>query len=309
MKINVETKPLAVNSRLHPTEQKIDLATPQGTSINPDSVRVVDLQQDPPAFCKYSQFVPDPDFDGKTNMKGTICFSYDAVANKAHRFLVVASPRKLAPLNKPVMLDTTTDGVATYITDDYELGFREATIMDLKPGVTYGGGPDFINAIIVSSAATGWASETDAKINEFKILLNGPAKSIVVADKTLRTDALHQDVHAIPRQVHRRKTDKPTGGLFSRILPDSGLYGRQGQHRRYGDCQGRRGHRQVRSQWYAIAAGAGRTPASPCPSSPCRSGIHQANRLLSANSDVSESLLRLWNQPDFSFAQDWLRTR
>lgn len=319
VKINVETKPLAVNSRLHPTEQKIDLATPQGTSINPDSVRVVDLQQDPPAFCKYAQFVPDPDFDGKTNMKGTICFSYDAVANKAHRFLVVASPRKLAPLNKPVMLDTTTDGVATYITDDYELGFREATIMDLKPGVTYGGGPDFINAIIVSSAATGWASETDAKINEFKILLNGPAKSIVVADKTLRTGMRYTKTYTLypGRFTVEFKTDKPTGGLFSRgFYPIPGIYmddkGNTVDMATAKDDAGVSG-KNPDPKWYAVR---GKGWAHSCIAMSKFSNMSFWDPIgqigfSSANSDdVRVAYFVYGDQPDFSFAeQDWLRTR
>ena len=111
-------------------------------------------------------------------------------------------------------------GTARFTSDSYIAGFGNATINELRPVTPDGEGPNFIKSIHVSSAETGWGSEEKAVLKRFDVVLNTPAKAVVIASQTLQNGATYVKTYTFypGRFTVEADLDKPAGSLFSRAF-------------------------------------------------------------------------------------------
>ena len=218
---------IKADSKLEPYEAYIDFTVdgPLPFSIDPSSIRVISKADNSGDGSRkpclpYAAFVPDPDYNGKRHAAGTIYFSYDAHANLAHSFTVIASDRKYLPQEGCHFEKGTTPGTGRFSSGSYVAGFGRATIHELRPVTADGEGPNFIKSIHVSSADTGWGSEEKAELKRFDVLLNTPAKCVVLASQKLQNGATYVKTYTFypGRFTVEADLDKPAGSLFSRAF-------------------------------------------------------------------------------------------
>ena len=225
--LKLEAPALKVDSKLEPFEAHIDFAAdgPLPIAIEPSSVRVIsdaDNKADEPlkTVLRHAAFVPDKGFNGKTKASGTIYFSYNARSNQAHTFTVVANGNKILPTEGCRFEKSAAKGMGKYISDTYVAGFQHTTIQELRPVSNNIEGPNFIRSIHVSSLATGWGAEEKAEFKRFDVLLDTPAKCVVVASQTLQNGATYVKTYTFypGRFIVEADLDKPAGSLFSRAF-------------------------------------------------------------------------------------------
>ena len=218
---------LKVDSKMEPYEAYIDFTAdgPLPFAIEPSSVRVISNAENNgsdshKACLPYAAFVPDPNFNGKTHAAGTVYFSYDAHANLAHAFTVVASNVKFLPQEGCNFVKGTKPGTGRFSSNSYVAGFNAATLQELRPVTADGEGPNFIKSIHVSSQETGWGSEEKAILKRFDVVLNTPAKAVVIASQTLQNGATYVKTYTFypGRLIVEADLDKPAGSLFSRAF-------------------------------------------------------------------------------------------
>lgn len=218
---------IKADSKLEPYEAYIDFTVdgPLPFSIDPSSIRVISKADNSgngsrKTCLPYAAFVPDPNYNGKRHAAGTIYFSYDAHANLAHSFTVVASDRKYLPQEGCHFEKGATPGTGRFSSGSYVAGFGRATIHELRPVTADGEGPNFIKSIHVSSADTGWGSEEKAELKRFDVLLNTPAKCVVLASQKLQNGATYVKTYTFypGRFTVEADLDKPAGSLFSRAF-------------------------------------------------------------------------------------------
>ena len=251
-------------AELEPVSMAIDFADalPADGSLSAASVRVLQLQADGSyRTLPFAQFDPGTNYDGKENVRGMLSFSYDAPAGVAQQFKVVGKDAA-SPMRKgggPVYVPGDAMGSGEYRGETYTAAFRDGQIKDLMPGRRYGGGPDFLTSLLVSSAATGWSSEEQATLNRVDVLRNGPACCVIVVNKTLRNGATYTKTYTLlPGRFYVDvELDKTAGGLYSRgfytlpatYLDDKGIsLEMDGSH---GDGAGIAG-KNSKPQWFAL---------------------------------------------------------
>lgn len=218
---------IKADSKLEPHEAYIDFTVdgPLPFAIDPSSIRVISKAgnngSDPKKAClHYAAFVPDSNFNGKKHAAGTIYFSYDAHANLAQSFTIIASDRKFMPQEGCHLEKGSVPGTARFSSGNYVAGFGNATINELRPVTADGEGPNFIKSIHVSSAETGWGSEEKAELKRFDVLLNTPAKCVVLASQKLQNGSTYVKTYTFypGRFTVEADLDKPAGSLFSRAF-------------------------------------------------------------------------------------------
>ena len=218
---------IKADSKLEPHEAYIDFTVdgPLPFAIDPSSIRVISKAgnngSDPKKAClRYAAFVPDSNFNGKKHAAGTIYFSYDAHANLAQSFTIIASDRKFMPQEGCHLEKGSVPGTARFSSGNYVAGFGNATINELRPVTADGEGPNFIKSIHVSSAETGWGSEEKAELKRFDVLLNTPAKCVVLASQKLQNGSTYVKTYTFypGRFTVEADLDKPAGSLFSRAF-------------------------------------------------------------------------------------------
>ena len=218
---------IKADSKLEPYEAYIDFTVdgPLPFSIDPSSIRVISKADNSgdgsrKTCLPYAAFVPDPNYNGKRHAAGTIYFSYDAHANLAHSFTIVASDRKFLPQEGCHFEKGATPGTGRFSSGSYVAGFGKATIHELRPVTADGEGPNFIKSIHVSSADTGWGSEEKAELKRFDVLLNTPAKCVVLASQKLQNGATYVKTYTFypGRFTVEADLDKSAGSLFSRAF-------------------------------------------------------------------------------------------
>mgnify|MGYP000856280510 CR=1 FL=1 len=210
--------------------------------------------------CEFYQFDPDPDFDGKKHLKGTLEFSFDAPAKTEVEFMVVARQGGKAGMKQVGSgLQVQADlGEMRYDGETYSVVFREGTLVDMMPGRRYGGGVDFLTSLVVSSQASGWSVEEEAVIERFEVLRSGPALVELVVEKTLRPGVRYEKHYLMypGRLVVTADLDKPCGGLYSRgfycvdgeFLHDKGKGGKMGLANQAAGLYGT----NPEPKWYAL---------------------------------------------------------
>ena len=218
---------MKVDSSLQPYEAYIDFTVdgPLPFAIDPSSIRVISKAENNGSNSKmtclrYTAFVPDKNYNGKTHAAGTLIFSYNAKANLAQSFIVTASDQKFMPQEGCHLEKGSTPGTARFSSDSYIAGFGNATINELRPVTADGEGPNFIKSIHVSSAETGWGSEEKAELKRFDVLLNTPAKCVVLASQKLQNGSTYVKTYTFypGRFIVEADLDKPAGSLFSRAF-------------------------------------------------------------------------------------------
>ena len=218
---------LKTDSTLQPYEAYIDFTAdgPLPFAVEPSSIRVISKAEhngteSRKACLRYSAFVPDKNFNGKTHAAGTIYFSYNARANLAQSFTVVAYDRKFMPQEGCRLEKGTVPGTARFSSGSYIAGFGNATINELRPVTPDGEGPNFIKSIHLSSAETGWGSEEKAILKRFDVILNTPAKSVIVASQTLQNGTTYVKTYTFYPGFFTVEADldKPAGQCFSRAF-------------------------------------------------------------------------------------------
>ncbi|MBR4900375.1 MAG: hypothetical protein IKZ46_05490 [Victivallales bacterium] len=218
---------IKADSKLEPYEAYIDFTVdgPLPFAIDPSSIRVISKADSNGSDSRkpclpYVAFVPDKDYNGKKHAAGTIYFSYDAHANLAHTFTVVASDQKFLPQEGCHFDKGATPGTGRFKSDSYVAVFGKATLNELRPVTVDGEGPNFIKSIHVSSQETGWASEEKAELKRFDVLLNTPAKCVILASQKLKNGATYVKTYTFypGRFTIEADLDKPAGSLFSRAF-------------------------------------------------------------------------------------------
>ena len=225
--LKLEVPAIKIDSKLEPFEAHIDFAAdgPLPFAIEPSSVRVIsdaDNNDGEPlkTVLHHAAFVPDSNFNGKTHASGTIYFSYNARANLAQSFTVVAYDRKFMPQEGCSLEKGVAPGMARFCSDSYIAGFGNATINELRPITADTEGPNFIKSIHLSSGETGWGSEEKAVLKRFDIVLNTPAKAVLIASQTLQNGATYVKTYTFypGRFIVEADLDKPAGQCFSRAF-------------------------------------------------------------------------------------------
>ena len=218
---------IKVNSTLQPYEAYIDFTVdgPLPFAIDPSSIRVISKAEndgsDTKKTClRYAAFIPDKNFNGKSHAAGTIIFSYNAQANLAQSFIVAASDRKFMQQEGCRLKKGNTPGTARFSSDSYIAGFGNATINELRPVTADGEGPNFIKSIHISSAETGWGYEEKAVLKRFDVVMNTPAKAVVIASQTLQNGTTYVKTYTFypGHFTVEADLDKAAGQCFSRAF-------------------------------------------------------------------------------------------
>ena len=227
---------------LEPVSIQLDLKEiyRQGEGVlHPEDVRLMRKRVDGQwELVKFAQFDGDAGYDGRTKLTGRLDFSFDAPANTLVEFMIVARQGK-DPLFAPLPAESRqslADGEMTHYGETYSVGFRDGNIMDWAPGRRFGGGPDFMGCLLVSSGETGWAREEKANLERFEIVRNGMALTEIFVDKVLKNGNRYQKRYFLypGRLVVLTSLEREQGGLYSR-----GFYSKEAD---YLDDKGNKAH-------------------------------------------------------------------
>ena len=165
-----------------------------------------------------AQFDPAPDFDATRNPKGEMCWLMPGRtpkgAQRQFAVLLRTGPAVLLPARGRMWRpeDATVDA------SGYVARFTHGVLTSLAPKVDGKAGPDFLRNIVVSSKATGFNEELDAKVERFETMHVGPVRCTVFVRKALKAGVVYEKTYTFYPKRFDVKIDlnKPAGGLYSR---------------------------------------------------------------------------------------------